>query len=171
MIRRPPRSTLFPYTTLFRSRPLAGDLEAALAGGHRGDGKREPSGIERDQAQLQTLAHLPQHVLVGHADVGEAHHAVVDRLRPMKWQRCSTFTPGHAVSTMNAVICRFSLPFTTLDGVRAVTTTNSALFPLVHHSFSPLSTHASPSAVGTAVVSRAAVSEPTPGSVTAKAEI
>src|SRR2546430_8116959 len=25
MIRRPPRSTLFPYTTLFRSSPLAGD--------------------------------------------------------------------------------------------------------------------------------------------------
>src|SRR2546426_1683044 len=28
MIRRPPRSTLFPYTTLFRSRRL-GDLESA----------------------------------------------------------------------------------------------------------------------------------------------
>src|SRR2546430_13654068 len=26
MIRRPPRSTLFPYTTLFRSHPDAGDL-------------------------------------------------------------------------------------------------------------------------------------------------
>src|SRR3712207_7168308 len=25
MIRRPPRSTLFPYTTLFRSRPVDGD--------------------------------------------------------------------------------------------------------------------------------------------------
>src|SRR2546430_16305375 len=28
MIRRPPRSTLFPYTTLFRSRRLAGHLSA-----------------------------------------------------------------------------------------------------------------------------------------------
>src|SRR5256885_14729906 len=27
MIRRPPRSTLFPYTTLFRSRAAAGDPE------------------------------------------------------------------------------------------------------------------------------------------------
>src|SRR2546422_7812369 len=27
MIRRPPRSTLFPYTTLFRSHDLAGDVE------------------------------------------------------------------------------------------------------------------------------------------------
>ena len=31
MIRRPPRSTLFPYTTLFRSLALAGVKEAALA--------------------------------------------------------------------------------------------------------------------------------------------
>src|SRR5687768_17855354 len=31
MIRRPPRSTLFPYTTLFRS--LAAVLQPALAGG------------------------------------------------------------------------------------------------------------------------------------------
>src|SRR5438034_9788860 len=89
----------------------------------------------------------------------------------MKWQRCSTFTPGHAVSTMNAVICRLSFPFTTLDGVRAITTSSSALVPLVHHSFSPLSTHAWPSAVGTAVVSIAAGSGPTAGSVRADAEI
>src|SRR5256885_11046143 len=30
MIRRPPRSTLFPYTTLFRSRQLARKLHAKL---------------------------------------------------------------------------------------------------------------------------------------------
>src|SRR3712207_7597106 len=35
MIRRPPRSTLFPYTTLFRSRPQLNpvDLDPPLAGG------------------------------------------------------------------------------------------------------------------------------------------
>src|SRR2546427_7839273 len=32
MIRRPPRSTLFPYTTLFRS-PLMGSLAGGLVGG------------------------------------------------------------------------------------------------------------------------------------------
>src|SRR5256885_15957573 len=32
MIRRPPRSTLFPYTTLFRSRHLGGGKNAAVAG-------------------------------------------------------------------------------------------------------------------------------------------
>src|SRR5690242_21136930 len=38
MIRRPPRSTLFPYTTLFRSRPLealAGKLATEDTEGHR----------------------------------------------------------------------------------------------------------------------------------------
>src|SRR5256885_8865687 len=34
MIRRPPRSTLFPYTTLFRSHRHQGDLEEFLA--HQG---------------------------------------------------------------------------------------------------------------------------------------
>src|SRR2546427_11823810 len=32
MIRRPPRSTLFPYTTLFRSPMAADDVASALAG-------------------------------------------------------------------------------------------------------------------------------------------
>src|SRR3712207_8473535 len=36
MIRRPPRSTLFPYTTLFRSR--VGARGADLRGAHRGAG-------------------------------------------------------------------------------------------------------------------------------------
>src|SRR5260221_3617546 len=31
MIRRPPRSTLFPYTTLFRSSPSAGSMNVAAA--------------------------------------------------------------------------------------------------------------------------------------------
>src|SRR2546426_4803213 len=30
MIRRPPRSTLFPYTTLFRSHPVSGRLACAF---------------------------------------------------------------------------------------------------------------------------------------------
>src|SRR2546422_5081366 len=34
MIRRPPRSTLFPYTTLFRS-PLVGEIAAARGALHR----------------------------------------------------------------------------------------------------------------------------------------
>src|SRR5688572_32070362 len=51
MIRRPPRSTLFPYTTLFRSRQGAGRGERA-PGGDRGAacGPRE-RGEERGAAE------------------------------------------------------------------------------------------------------------------------
>src|SRR3712207_7535310 len=41
MIRRPPRSTLFPYTTLFRS---AGGREGVAAARHRRRHLREPLG-------------------------------------------------------------------------------------------------------------------------------
>src|SRR5256885_13138102 len=34
MIRRPPRSTLFPYTTLFRSQQKSLDLDPGFAWGH-----------------------------------------------------------------------------------------------------------------------------------------
>src|SRR3712207_7425483 len=42
MIRRPPRSTLFPYTTLFRSEAAGGFVEeydAAVAGGQQAPGQ------------------------------------------------------------------------------------------------------------------------------------
>src|SRR3712207_7420250 len=39
MIRRPPRSTLFPYTTLFRSKRLRRQLEAVLDARLDGDGR------------------------------------------------------------------------------------------------------------------------------------
>src|SRR5690349_23143473 len=41
MIRRPPRSTLFPYTTLFRS---SVDLECLLSGEFDANGSLEPLG-------------------------------------------------------------------------------------------------------------------------------
>src|SRR5690348_17920769 len=37
MIRRPPRSTLFPYTTLFRSKDVLGVARMALVEVHRDD--------------------------------------------------------------------------------------------------------------------------------------
>src|SRR2546421_3110566 len=63
MIRRPPRSTLFPYTTLFRSAPpdglpecLAGTRE--MAGGNLGDEdifKRESKGLKRSEEHTSEL--------------------------------------------------------------------------------------------------------------------
>src|SRR5258705_13048401 len=66
MIRRPPRSTLFPYTTLFRSvggagrrgQPApAGDGDAA--GDHGvGDGLETEERSEEHTSELQSLRHL-----------------------------------------------------------------------------------------------------------------
>src|SRR5260370_24245637 len=62
MIRRPPRSTLFPYTTLFRSvRPaLAGDGSRADGSGDRegsGAGSRRPRS-EEHTSELQSHLNL-----------------------------------------------------------------------------------------------------------------
>src|SRR2546430_17217253 len=53
MIRRPPRSTLFPYTTLFRSRELPGARAPAnLVVPHRGEPVQEPSDATPDRRCL-----------------------------------------------------------------------------------------------------------------------
>src|SRR2546425_6757790 len=64
MIRRPPRSTLFPYTTLFRSDRGARGAHAAAAG--RAHDRRDRAGVPRAGAdrseehtsELQSLAYL-----------------------------------------------------------------------------------------------------------------
>src|SRR3712207_8961526 len=56
MIRRPPRSTLFPYTTLFRSLGVL-----ALAGDHH-HGQRAPGRVradDRDELQSVHHRHVP----------------------------------------------------------------------------------------------------------------
>src|SRR5262245_63955625 len=59
MIRRPPRSTLFPYTTLFRSRVALGRCGMLLSSSAphiftRGEGNRS----EEHTSELQSLRHL-----------------------------------------------------------------------------------------------------------------
>src|SRR5262245_64892832 len=60
MIRRPPRSTLFPYTTLFRSsRPPIGNRDVTLPDGRSGWslGPRTQRS-EEHTSELQSLRHL-----------------------------------------------------------------------------------------------------------------
>src|SRR5258708_29845465 len=62
MIRRPPRSTLFPYTTLFRSlRAPAEELRSHQqhAVGGEEDGRRPRAGEEGRDAALEQEAHHP----------------------------------------------------------------------------------------------------------------
>src|SRR2546425_3923483 len=77
MIRRPPRSTLFPYTTLFRSRQVAAgaaaEIERAAAGAggqpaapvaeaaplrEGADRVEQPGRSEEHTSELQSLAYL-----------------------------------------------------------------------------------------------------------------
>src|SRR4029453_19650251 len=53
MIRRPPRSTLFPYTTLFRS-PAGGDRRAA---GFPPTGRRPESGVRSEEHTSELQSH------------------------------------------------------------------------------------------------------------------
>src|SRR6266540_6808173 len=79
MIRRPPRSTLFPYTTLFRSRPRpAPRLE-------RSRGTREP----RRSAVRAAFGVRVLHVLLRALRRGERgdRHVVSDRPRPTSGRR------------------------------------------------------------------------------------
>src|SRR2546429_6212327 len=60
MIRRPPRSTLFPYTTLFRSQRRleddAGERGAVRAGGR--DAVRRAARSEEHTSELQSRLHI-----------------------------------------------------------------------------------------------------------------
>src|SRR2546430_9299661 len=52
MIRRPPRSTLFPYTTLFRSMTRAGELASGIL-------QHPVDGLLRRRRLVEDLGHAP----------------------------------------------------------------------------------------------------------------
>src|SRR2546430_10327615 len=64
MIRRPPRSTLFPYTTLFRSEV------------------RRRERVVDDQRHAHLVGQAGQRLDVDHVDGGVAERLRVERLRP-----------------------------------------------------------------------------------------
>src|SRR3712207_7246855 len=71
MIRRPPRSTLFPYTTLFRSGPQLGELALGQVGlaAVQLVGHHQPE--HRVTEELQPLVRRQAAVLVGVGPVGQ----------------------------------------------------------------------------------------------------
>src|SRR3712207_7620893 len=64
MIRRPPRSTLFPYTTLFRSLRLDPELFARIDAVHT---QRHDAGLDAEAVRLVERYHL-DFVLAGARD-------------------------------------------------------------------------------------------------------
>src|SRR5256885_10130372 len=70
MIRRPPRSTLFPYTTLFRSHATAGIERGAIRGGKNdaGGADRGADRSSRDDTQDRKSTRLnSSHLVISYA--------------------------------------------------------------------------------------------------------
>src|SRR3712207_7309259 len=94
MIRRPPRSTLFPYTTLFRSRvPNRGGLKAGTGGltPRRSPGKPlspprvqcgrpsvGPRRSEEDTSELQSRQYLGCRLLLEKKKIGQFSESKLD---------------------------------------------------------------------------------------------
>src|SRR3989454_3795253 len=90
MIRRPPRSTLFPYTTLFRSLPEGADTP------------RREHGPERDEVGVEeAVPHAAEHRgLGGTGRVGRAHQ----RVGPARDRKSTRLNSSHLVISY-AVFC------------------------------------------------------------------
>src|SRR2546430_7724334 len=93
MIRRPPRSTLFPYTTLFRSR-VAGSRQMNSSAQRRhssaesdaaGFAMRFPQGrkvrSEEHTSELQSQSNLVCRLLLEKKNKNQQHHQQPDYLR------------------------------------------------------------------------------------------
>src|SRR2546425_614709 len=87
MIRRPPRSTLFPYTTLFRSSrrhrgarrrrlvcPATGPVPDRRGAAARGRPRRPCDRSEEHTSELQSLAYLVCRLLLEKKKTDATHH-------------------------------------------------------------------------------------------------
>src|SRR2546422_8433609 len=91
MIRRPPRSTLFPYTTLFRSRRPPREDRSALPTARRRAGARIlrlDSRSEEHTSELQSRLHLVCRLLLEKKKkyMKTKHHSKTTRTNVLKTQ-------------------------------------------------------------------------------------
>src|SRR5437667_9338563 len=98
MIRRPPRSTLFPYTTLFRSRHHLGDVVGALEGpdqAGRNPRSRGPYGRARGGKVATDRSEE-------HTSELQSHHDLVCRLLLEKKKKSNKRTSSQTQSDENS---------------------------------------------------------------------
>src|SRR5258705_6688166 len=97
MIRRPPRSTLFPYTTLFRSpRLVDGEIDvinqtvmiwdSEIVEPVRGESRREQHRSEEHTSELQSLRHLVCRLLLEKKKKFAAKRRQTTRKAVYKWR-------------------------------------------------------------------------------------
>src|SRR2546426_8696654 len=101
MIRRPPRSTLFPYTTLFRSRQdrdphrRASEGRADRGGGRRHAGRTAAARSEEHTSELQSPCNLVcRHLLEKKKKWQKAEKQGTTRQAPETSQYRSSFQQG-----------------------------------------------------------------------------
>src|SRR3712207_7670426 len=93
MIRRPPRSTLYPYTTLFRSWAVGGDYDA------------RNEHLRAHQFQYLRIDPISEELLTFAHDHGEYHEPVlVDEVMPHQDRKSTRLNSSHA-NISYAVFC------------------------------------------------------------------
>src|SRR5438309_8453955 len=98
MIRRPPRSTLFPYTTLFRSHD-AGRAAAAAGAARRDRLRRRVARSEEHTSELQSQFHLVCRLLLEKKKKKNHNTPFTNRSRTDKRSTPTlTSTPTHSIS-------------------------------------------------------------------------
>src|SRR3712207_7599748 len=98
MIRRPPRSTLFPYTTLFRSVREQGD-ERQLDR-EADDGRSEDVGQVVQQGEVEPRPVEPGHV--EHQDVGQRSEEHTSELQSRQYLVCRLLLEKKKTHTLHS---------------------------------------------------------------------
>src|SRR2546430_6936785 len=102
MIRRPPRSTLFPYTTLFRSLRGAGDQPGDVDELDRGRNDLLGPGDRQARSEEHTSELQSQSNLVCRLLLEKKKKYSISIL-----ETCKPHIPSHAIHARNRVLCQF----------------------------------------------------------------
>src|SRR2546426_3864102 len=102
MIRRPPRSTLFPYTTLFRSQRSVGNRTQHSARWTRCGASRQ-----RQDSRSEEHTSDSSHLVISYAVfcLKKKKNSLMSNFRNLAVSRALTLGYGHYLSTYGIVLC------------------------------------------------------------------